>query len=366
MTPVLAVAGPSAYWYLARGTGVVSMLLLTVSVVLGILNAERFALAPRLPRFAVDRLHRDVSLLVVAVLVVHIITSVLDSFAHIAVTDAVLPLGSAYRPLWLGLGALGFDLLIAVTLTSLLRRRLGHRAWRAVHWLAYVSWPVAIFHGLGTGSDANSGWLLILTAVCVLAVVGAVVARVLGHRDTPLSAAWLLLAAATPVAVAVFAIAGPLSPHWARRAGTPAALLGKTHRVFASTPAAAPAPRTRPGFPIPFTAQLHGTVRQIPQPGGALVDLVLRCSGDISGEMRVRMAGAPIPGGGLSMTGSQVELTALGMNSAFQGKIVSLQGQQFDAHVRDAAGTRLTLHADLQIDNSTDTVDGTLTATTGA
>ena len=77
----------------------------------------------------------------------------------------------AYRPIWLGLGALAFDLLLAVLLTSMLRRQFGHRAWRFVHWLAYVSWPVAVVHGLATGTDAKAGWLLALTATCIVAVL---------------------------------------------------------------------------------------------------------------------------------------------------------------------------------------------------
>src|SRR6266700_2683438 len=125
---VFASAGPSAYWYLARGTGAVSLILLTASVVLGTLGPLRFA-APRWPRFAIDTLHRDVSLLVLVVLLVHIVTSVLDSFAPIKLTDAVIPFASAYRPLWMAFGALAFDLLVALVITSLLRRRIGYRGW---------------------------------------------------------------------------------------------------------------------------------------------------------------------------------------------------------------------------------------------
>ena len=130
MIVALATAGPSVYWYLARGTGAVALVLLTISVVLGILGSLRFAVAPRWPRFAIDTLHRDVSLLVIVLLVVHIITSVLDSFAPIKLTDAVIPFVSSYRPLWLGLGALAFDILLALVVTSLVRRRLGYGRWR--------------------------------------------------------------------------------------------------------------------------------------------------------------------------------------------------------------------------------------------
>ena len=94
-----------------------------------------------------------------ALLVLHIVTSVLDGFAPIDLTDAVIPFASAYRPLWMGLGALSFDLLLALVITSLMRRRLGYRSWRAIHWLAYASWPIAVFHGLGTGSDTKLWWM---------------------------------------------------------------------------------------------------------------------------------------------------------------------------------------------------------------
>src|SRR5437763_15587837 len=189
MTSQLAATlGPSAYWYLARATGIVSLLLLTASVVLGVPGPLRVTVPGRWPRFAIDALHRDVSLLVIAVLVIHIVTSVLDGFAPINLLDAVLPFRSTYRPLWMGLGAFSFDFLLALVVTSLVRRRLGYRAWRAIHWLAYASWPVAVLHGLGTGSDTETWWMLGLTTACVAAVVAAVLIRI--ARAEPRSAGW--------------------------------------------------------------------------------------------------------------------------------------------------------------------------------
>src|SRR6201999_1236852 len=173
-----AAAGTSAYWFLARGTGAVALLLLTGSVVLGVLGSVRFDAGPRWPRFTIDALHRDVSLLVMVFLVLHVLTSVLDSFAPISLLDAVIPFAGTYRPFWLGLGAVSFDLLIALVVTSLARRRLGYRSWRAIHWLAYASWPVAVFHGLGTGSDSMAWWMLALTGACVAAVLLAVFVRI--------------------------------------------------------------------------------------------------------------------------------------------------------------------------------------------
>ncbi len=373
MNGLLATAGPSAYWYLSRGTGVVSLLLLTTSVVLGILGPLRYT-AARWPRFAIDSLHRDVSLLVVAVLVVHIITSVLDSFAPIRLIDGVIPFVSAYRPLWLGLGALAFDVILALVITSLVRRRLGYAAWRWIHWLAYVSWPVAVFHGLGTGTDTKQWWMLLITAACVAAVVIATGVRtVRSHpQNEAIRVPALLLTIATPVALAIFTLSGPLEHGWARRAGTPtslfaksAAQLGASSRVAAVVPAqratSAPAATLR----IPFSARLSGTVTQQQAGGGAIVDLALRLSGGAHGRLRVRMAGAPIDGGGLSMTGSQVDLLADGLPSVMEGQIVSLQGQQFLARVADSSGSELDLRANLNIDNNTGNVTGTLAATNG-
>jgi DMSO/TMAO reductase YedYZ heme-binding membrane subunit len=361
MSAVFGAAGPSAYWYLARGTGAVSLVLLTLSVVLGILGSLRFSMAPRWPRFAVDTVHRDVSLLVLVLLAVHIITSVLDSFAPINLTDAIIPFASAYRPLWMGLGALAFDLLLALAVTSLVRRRLGYGAWRAVHWLAYLSWPVAVLHGLGTGSDAKIWWMLLLTAGCAAAVIAAVLVRIArSHPEARFRAPAYVLSVAAPLGIAIFTIAGPLAPHWARRAGTPARLLGTNFsRVAARVPARTSSQAT---LKTPFSARLSGKVTQTQEPGGAIVDLAMRLSGGAHGRLRIRLAGAPIGGGGLSMTGSQVDLLADGFPTVLEGQIVSLQGQEFDAHVSAFSGPALNLHASLNIDQSTGTVTGTLNA----
>jgi methionine sulfoxide reductase heme-binding subunit len=358
--PTLAAAGPSAYWYLARGTGVVSLLLLTAIVVLGVMGPLRVAL-PRWPRFAIDGLHRDLSLLVMAVLVVHIATSVLDGFAPIRWLDAVIPLGAQYRPLWLGLGALSFDLLVALVVTSLVRRRLGYRAWRAVHWAAYASWPVAVAHGLGTGSDAAAAWMLLITAACLAAVVVAVALRIARSDRANVRVPALAATIVAPLALVVLAVAGPLAPHWSRRAGTPVRLLA--HRTAAPAPAARSVPVGRPtaaALKLPFSATLNGTINQSQVPNGAIVDLALQVSGGARGELRVRMAGAPDNTGGLSLTGSQVDLAAAGASSVLQGKIVSLAGQAFTARVRGSAGQAVELRANLSIDNQAGTVTGTL------
>jgi sulfoxide reductase heme-binding subunit YedZ len=180
-------SSPRVLWYLTRGTGVVTLVLLTLTVALGVANRKRLE-TDRVPRFVIDAVHRNAALLAVVFLFVHIATTLLDTYVNINLVNVIVPFSGSYKPLWLGLGAIAFDLLIAVALTSVLRRRIGYRTWRATHWLAYLSWPVALVHGLGIGSDRGSQWMLALTAACVLIVACAVIARLTQKSPGPLRA----------------------------------------------------------------------------------------------------------------------------------------------------------------------------------
>jgi methionine sulfoxide reductase heme-binding subunit len=238
MSVAFAAAGPSAYWYLTRSSGAVALVLLTLALVLGIVDVRRWS-TETWPRFVVDSLHRNVSLLALAFLGLHILTAVLDSFAPIALVNAVIPFTGSYRPFWLGLGALSFDLLLAVIVTSLLRRRMGHGAWRATHWLSYASWPIALLHGFGTGSDVKSTWLLAISIGCLVAAVAAVLVRIaagwpdqLGRRGAALGAAGIFT-----LGLMLWLPSGPLGKDWARRSGTPSALLGHSTSHSSSTEA---------------------------------------------------------------------------------------------------------------------------------
>ncbi len=166
----------TALWYASRATGVVTMLLLTAVVLLGIL-VNRQGRLPGLPGFAVTGLHRNVSLLAVAFLAIHVLTAIVDPYVTIGLAAAVLPFASAYKPLWLGLGAISLDLIAALIVTSLARARMGRRAWRAIHWMAYAAWPLAVLHSLGSSSDARGGLVLGVLAGCVLATVAALAWR---------------------------------------------------------------------------------------------------------------------------------------------------------------------------------------------
>jgi predicted ferric reductase len=206
-----ATHGPSALWYATRGTGAVTLVLLTASVVLGISEVRAWRPLGS-PRFAVASLHRSLSLLAVALLAVHIVTTLLDPFPRIPVAAAVVPFATSYRPLWVGLGAIATDLLLALVVTSLARRRLGYRTWRGVHWFAYACWPVALLHGLGTGSDARTTWMQALTIGCVAAVLAAVAGRLAAPRTAPRTRTLAATAALFAVlATGLWADQGPLA-----------------------------------------------------------------------------------------------------------------------------------------------------------
>ena len=172
------MSADTALWYASRATGVVCLLLMTAVVLLGVLVTRQGRL-PGLPRFAVTGLHRNLSLLAVLFLAIHVLTAILDPFVTIGLAATVVPLASPYRPVWIGLGAVALDLMAALVLTSLARARIGRRAWRAVHWLAYACWPLSLAHSLGSSGDLRSGPLLWLSAACAAAVAAALAVRAL-------------------------------------------------------------------------------------------------------------------------------------------------------------------------------------------
>src|SRR6202165_93638 len=177
----------SLLWYTTRGAGAVSLVLLSAVVVLGILSVLRVQTAGW-PRFLTTGLHRNLALMTVVFLALHICTAVVDPFTHLGWLAAVVPFSSYHRTVWLGLGSIAFELLVAISVTSLVRGLIGHAAWRSIHWLAYAAWPVAVIHGFGTGTDTRSAWMLVIDVLCIVAVLGAVSARLLTRSPDPLAA----------------------------------------------------------------------------------------------------------------------------------------------------------------------------------
>ncbi len=357
MIAAVTAHGPSAYWYATRGAGATTTVLLTASMVLGI-GEERGWRPGGSPRYAVAAMHRTISMLAMAMLAVHIVTTILDPFPRIGVAAAFVPFATSYRPLWMGLGAVAADLLVALIVTSLLRHRLGYRVWRGVHWAAYACWPVAILHGLGTGSDTKATWMLVLSLGSVAAVVAALLAR-LARAGTPERARVGVTSAATLGVVGLIAwlAQGPLASGWARRAGTPASVLAA---FSPRTPASRVAAQANTdGFARAFSASFNGPLRQGTSASGiAVVDLRLRLRGGPDGILRIRLGGTALPGGGLRMDRSAVTLGPLSSPAEYQGRVQFLQDTKLRAEVGNANGRALRLEVNLSV--ADDSVDGTV------
>jgi sulfoxide reductase heme-binding subunit YedZ len=318
-------SNPGVLWYVTRAAGLVSLVLLTAVVVLGILLSTRWATSTW-PRFLSQYLHRSLSLTAVVFLLLHILTAVLDPFAHLGLTDALIPFTSSYRSLWLGLGVVASELIAALVISSLLRARLGFRTWRVIHWLAYVSWPIAIVHGLGTGTDARVGWALLLDAGCVAAVLVAVAMRLSGGPPRWLGVRALagLATAAATLALAVWTVTGPLQPGWARAAGTPAGLLATTgSAVGAASPspapvAAGPSPGSQGAVPVGLSVRVRGSAVQNAD-GSTTLTLTDESSQNLQVVLSVPVAG----GSALQLTLSQSGAGLCSTAASFDGGVVT-------------------------------------------
>jgi hypothetical protein len=368
--PGAAVAtATSPLWFATRATGLTALVLLTCTVVLGMVTSVRFA-SPAWPRFITVSLHRNLSLLAIVFTGLHVLTTVTDPFASISVISVVVPFTSGYRRIWLGLGAVAFDLLLAVLVTSLLRTRIRPRWWRAVHWAGYACWPVALVHGLGTGTDGATRWVLAITAGCALAVISAGIWRLAvgwpAHARLRVAAA--AAGAAIALATAGWAWVGPLAPGWARRSGTPTTLLARSSGNGTTTSAGSAGggsavSSVRPGstvFPAPpFQARLAGTVAFAPGAASGDRTVTLAMADGSAVRLKIVISG-PAVQSGVAMTASSVTLGPASAPARYAGHVVVLEGAVIQATV-SGAGRRLSLAVDLTSQTST-AVTGTVTA----
>ena len=159
----------TSLWYATRASGIVTLILLTLTMILGLLTTSR-AQARNWPGFAQQEIHRRISIIAVVFLAIHVLTSILDTYVHIGWFALVVPFASPYSRFWVGLGTIALDLMVAVFVSSLLRGRLKPGTWRGIHWLAYASWPLALAHTFGLGTDSRERWVIALGVLCVLSV----------------------------------------------------------------------------------------------------------------------------------------------------------------------------------------------------
>ncbi|HXZ61401.1 MAG TPA: ferric reductase-like transmembrane domain-containing protein [Acidimicrobiales bacterium] len=187
----------TSLWYATRASGLTALILLTLTMVMGIGTSARLS-TRNWPGFAQQELHRRISMLAVVFLGIHVLTSVLDTYVHIGLAAVVVPFTSGYDRFWVGVGTVALDAMIAVWITSLLRGRMRPGAWRAVHWLAYLSWPVALAHAFGMGTDAGEGWVLVLGMLCVASVGAALAWRTWAARRQAVARAGLAATRGVP------------------------------------------------------------------------------------------------------------------------------------------------------------------------
>jgi Ferric reductase like transmembrane component len=197
-------------WYAARAAGVVAYVLLTAVVLVGVTLAGQLRLKTW-PRFAVTDLHRFGSLLVGVFVGLHVLTIALDTYTPFSLTQLAVPFTSSYRPVWVALGIVSAELLLAVAVTNALRERIPYRWWRRAHFATFVIWAGATVHGIGAGTDSSAVWLAAIYVVAVASVFAALVWRIFARRVRPFPLGGL--AAAAAVAGAAMTLAVGALPH---------------------------------------------------------------------------------------------------------------------------------------------------------
>ncbi|HUY65459.1 MAG TPA: ferric reductase-like transmembrane domain-containing protein [Acidimicrobiales bacterium] len=372
-TTLAAASNGKALWYLTRSTGLVALVLLTATVVIGVVASVGWT-TERWPRFLSQDVHRNLSLLCVGFVALHVVTTVSDGYVPIGFADAFIPFRTAYRPLWVGLGAMTFDLMVAVLVTSALRHRIGFATWRFVHWLAYLCWPIALVHGLGSGTDSSLAVVVAVNVLCAATVVTVVAWRLVtgraftvGQRTTGTA-----VTAIAVVGIVIFAAVGPLRPGWSRRAGTSTSVLAQLARKNAGVAASAPSatapstiPTTAPTGGLgtvpspPFTNDLSGSQTTSPTARGDVrVTLGMRLNDPASTALTVVLNGTAVAGGGVEMSSDSVAF------GPYQGVVTSLSGGTLLADV--SSPTPMALTISLSVDQSSGALSGTVSGMSGS
>jgi predicted ferric reductase len=161
---MIALTSPY-FWYTTRATGFVALILFTLVVALGTFVANRIG-GTYVGRFELNELHRSLTMVAIVFLMVHILTTLLDSYVPTGWISPFIPLTSKYEPVHVALGAVAFDLILAVWVSSLLKARIANRSWRFIHWFSWLALASAITHSFLTGTDSRSSWGLALGVVC--------------------------------------------------------------------------------------------------------------------------------------------------------------------------------------------------------
>ena len=339
-------------WDTARAGGLVSYVLLTVAVALGLVLRNRWQ-SSRWPRLVTNELHGYVSLLALVFIVVHVVAVAADPFTHFGLRAVVVPFATHYRPLWMSLGIVSLYLLLAVWVSSRLRQRIGHRLWRRIHALAFAVYAAATLHALGTGSDTRTVWAAALYLGSVGLVGTLLGVRLLAppgrvSRPRPLAAA---AAGASILAAAAWSLTGPFAPSWSARAGGTTA---HTARVAAASPGRRLVHASVQSLPaavvqVPFTARYAGrlTVEPVNDQGRLTVRIDGALSGGTKDHLEILIHGIPLQDGGVAMEQSRVRMGTA--TPLYRGEITTLDGTRLVAALH-SPNQQLRLGLALRID----------------
>ncbi len=179
-------AAPAAdsrvYWYMARSAGIVAYLLLWGSVASGIAISNKLLNGLVKPP-VVFEIHKSLSILAMIVGMFHGIILLGDTYMNFGVLDLVLPFHSPYQPLWVGLGILGFYLSVILVASFYIKKRIGQRAWRLLHYSSFARWIMASLHGIAAGTDTQSVLMKMLYAVAIVSVGYLLTYRIFMARE---------------------------------------------------------------------------------------------------------------------------------------------------------------------------------------
>ncbi len=178
-------AEPKAYWYLARTAGVIAYVLLWISVAMGIAIKNKMARVwPGGPK-AVD-LHQFASLFALTLSVFHVLILLGDRYVNYTLPQLLVPFSRPdQQPLWVGLGQIGFYLMLPVAFSFYARQYLGYKTWRTLHYASFIVYLLVTVHGLWAGTDSMSPGMLGLYGLTVFATYFLLVYRVLVSVKQP-------------------------------------------------------------------------------------------------------------------------------------------------------------------------------------
>ncbi len=305
-------------WYAARAAGVVAYVLLTIVVSFGLTMSSRRRLE-RWPRFALEEVHRFGGILVGTFIAIHVVTIAIDSYLRFSPAAILVPFAASYRPLWVALGIVAAELLLALAITNRFRDRLPYARWRAFHYANFAVWTAATVHGLASGTDRSSVWLMTLTAVCAGIVVTLTARRIQLAGPKALAAGG---AAATAVLVLAL-VAFPFHP--------------------------------RPWNARSFHDSLVGVISRNAGPTRELVSVVATGEGDQRVLMRADLLVEPR---GLLATSFDLEFLPSGLRC--HGHVTHIDSLGFQGLCRAADGTKRVVRAAWEAEQGSQFNAGTL------